>query len=238
MKKIYLLLMAVALGTAVNAQEDLIISLDNYTDGQATSADPLDLSFGMRNNSGFTIPMGDTVYFAIQIGAQVYTVDNLTPGFVTGTILGADWLDGTDLSVTAAVMSMSWIETQLGAKTGDVCAVIVGVGSASLSSVTDVAPLDNVNCVDYTSFLAVDDLDLSQISAYPNPATNVINFNLGTNNVDQIQIIDISGRVIENISVNSSIESLDVSAYGNGVYFFQILKSDEVLTTEKFVVSK
>jgi hypothetical protein len=101
------------------------------------------------------------------------------------------------------------------------------------------------------SFIVVDDVriyepsqasigeeGLNAINVYPNPATDNVNFNLGNNDVDQIVIVDISGRIVDNIQVTGSLETLATSDYQNGVYFYQIITNDEVVKTDKFVVSK
>jgi hypothetical protein len=56
--------------------------------------------------------------------------------------------------------------------------------------------------------------------------------------VDQIRIVDITGRNVMNISVNNSIETISVSDYQNGVYFCQIISGGKVVKTSKFIVSK
>jgi len=84
MKKIYILMTALVLGTAVNAQQDLTASLDVL--GAASSDNPVDMSFSITNNGG-TIVTGDTLYFAVVVGTTYYDVDFAQENSVSGTVL-------------------------------------------------------------------------------------------------------------------------------------------------------
>lgn len=254
MRKIYLLFAVLISGFAANAQNDISVSLNNYTDGEATSDDPLDLVFTITNN-GATVPTGDTIFFTFLIGTTNYSM-NLTSGSVSYIKLTADWATGAanaiDLSMLTtppSTMTSAWLYSEFGNDpnpapltgfSGNVCAfAVVGEDGLQLNAANDASYLDNFECVDYTvDQSSFGENDLGTISVYPNPATSEINFNLGNNEVDFINILDISGRIIDVITVTGNTEGLSLSSYENGVYFYQIVRNDEAVKTEKFVVSK
>ncbi len=100
------------------------------------------------------------------------------------------------------------------------------------------------------SFLVVDDIkihgnyagvetqELDVISAFPNPVANSLTINLGNNSADLINIIDMTGRIVETITVSNTTESVDMSIYNNGVYFYQVVSNGIAIKTEKIIVAK
>jgi len=80
-------------------------------------------------------------------------------------------------------------------------------------------------------------------SVYPNPATDLINFNFATgNNITNgtITITDLSGKIVKTaiIPENPAIQSVDVSQLTQGVYIYSIYANNKVIATKKFVVKK
>jgi hypothetical protein len=67
--------------------------------------------------------------------------------------------------------------------------------------------------------LSVDDIDLNvEIKLYPNPASDIIYFEISNANIQSISIYDINGRLIktsDNISIN-------VSELSSGIYFAKV----------------
>jgi len=239
MKKIYTLGLFLAAATLSFGQIDLSASLDNHTNLDNTSDDPLNMDFTIRN-LGDSIPPTDTIYYGISIGGGYYTVDTFMSGTVNGVSFVNGFPSGAQYSVDVSDLLGSFLMTELGGSSGLVCSAVLGVGAAVLTSpfAGDANALNNAECVNWSDASSVAEEDYSQISVYPNPASEDVYFNLGTVEVDQIQVMDLSGRVIDVININGSIETLDVKAYESGIYFYAVLRGDAVLTTEKFIVSK
>ncbi|MEZ4923365.1 MAG: T9SS type A sorting domain-containing protein [Crocinitomicaceae bacterium] len=166
---------------------------------------------------------------------------------------------GTD---TARVMVYTWngvnpvqvflIEMHAGNTTpGSVYTLTYDLTSATTFDAISVDIYSSKSPNNYNSTVIVDDVQifepsgvgfdeqgLTAINVYPNPATTEVNFNLGNNDVDYIKVLDLSGRIVDNIVVNSSVETLSTVKYQNGVYFYQVINNNEVVKTDKFVVSK
>jgi hypothetical protein len=98
------------------------------------------------------------------------------------------------------------------------------------------------------SYFILDDLYLSQTSGLdenqstpfiqfsPNPSTSSIEFK--TTNADQIlsfELINSFGQVLETIQNPSSTENIDVSNYDNGVYFYRVFTTDNIIQTGKLI---
>lgn len=64
---------------------------------------------------------------------------------------------------------------------------------------------------------------------YPNPSKGYITLEI-ENNKDEIgeySLLDISGRIIERGTCNSSSKILDMSGYASGIYLFQVSINDK-----------
>lgn len=96
--------------------------------------------------------------------------------------------------------------------------------------------VDDINI--YGNYAGIENQDLNMISLYPNPVSSSATIELGNNDVDLLNIVDMSGRIIETISVNNTTETINVETYTNGVYFYQVVSNGTVLKTEKFIVAK
>jgi len=76
------------------------------------------------------------------------------------------------------------------------------------------------------------------VVVYPNPASNMINVALNGAVVDNIRVMDVQGRVIEEMPVDrQQLISIPVSNYTPGLYFVQLQNGTEVVT-KKIVVAK
>lgn len=74
----------------------------------------------------------------------------------------------------------------------------------------------------------------SQISLYPNPASDVITVNV-PQGAEIITITNLVGQVISEINVDSELTSIDIKNLEAGVYFVKITKADKTAVI-KFVV--
>jgi hypothetical protein len=59
---------------------------------------------------------------------------------------------------------------------------------------------------------------LSSISVYPNPANSTVSVSLDPSQYERIQIIDLSGKVIQSSEVKNNITRLNVNQLHNGIY--------------------
>ena len=94
----------------------------------------------------------------------------------------------------------------------------------------------------YSEDLYLDDFIIN--SCYPNPFNPVISMSFNVNHQDNIEIniLDLNGRIIENI-VNSQylpgshVIEWDADLYSSGIYFFQVITRNHIFT-EKITLIK
>ena len=80
--------------------------------------------------------------------------------------------------------------------------------------------------------LASDSFEMNQIEVYPNPSTGVFNLNLNNVEAKNIEIYDVTGKLIKKME-NKSITQLtqiDLSNASNGIYFVKISTENDTVT--------
>ncbi len=77
------------------------------------------------------------------------------------------------------------------------------------------------------------------VLVYPNPAQNQINFTVESSKVGAIQVMDITGRMIDYIVVSNDNVAINTSLFANGVYSYALVGKDNVILNRgKFTIAK
>lgn len=84
--------------------------------------------------------------------------------------------------------------------------------------------------------IGVREIEQLQVAVYPNPTADFLTVDLGVNSSANVLIFDVQGKVLEKHQVNGTQLKIDVSAYKNGVYFYQVSEGVNKLSKGKFVV--
>ncbi len=81
--------------------------------------------------------------------------------------------------------------------------------------------------------------DVTQVMAYPNPATNTLRVSWSPleNTTSYVRLIDQLGRTITVQTVDADYTDLDVSSYPNGMYHLQVIRSGEHIETLPLIIS-
>ncbi|MBL4706866.1 MAG: T9SS type A sorting domain-containing protein [Flavobacteriales bacterium] len=85
---------------------------------------------------------------------------------------------------------------------------------------SDIA-IDDITFIDQATGLD-DNLISSNFKIYPNPSTGIFTIQFDEIPKSKVQVLDISGRVIEVLRIESSINQVDLSSYAKGVYFLNV----------------
>lgn len=97
------------------------------------------------------------------------------------------------------------------------------------------APIDSIDVLIESSLGIVDEKEVLGMTAYPNPANNVLTVNTtGTDNV-VLKITDVLGKVVYYDEVGA-IKKVDVSDYRNGVYLVSVYNEGVLVQTRRVVV--
>jgi hypothetical protein len=74
---------------------------------------------------------------------------------------------------------------------------------------------------------AVNDLSLSKLAVYPNPAVSELNIK-GVNNISRVEVIGLTGNILK---IHNSGSTINVADLSKGAYFLKVYTDKEVLTT-------
>ena len=83
------------------------------------------------------------------------------------------------------------------------------------------------------SAVGVSEITASNISVFPNPAKDFVM--VKANNISEISIIDLSGKVVYRNVLNSSEERIDISTFDSGIYIISIT-DDISVYTQKLII--
>jgi hypothetical protein len=80
----------------------------------------------------------------------------------------------------------------------------------------------------------------NEVEVYPNPANEIvfIKSKLQTTDVGDINLYDISGKLILSQSLKNSLSSIDVRQFAQGVYYIKVTINNETITNNKLVITK
>jgi hypothetical protein len=70
--------------------------------------------------------------------------------------------------------------------------------------------------------LGTTDFEMSEVSVYPNPTSDVWNVSTMSQEILSIDVYDVLGKIMFSIAPTSSEASIDGSAFNSGLYFAQI----------------
>lgn len=77
---------------------------------------------------------------------------------------------------------------------------------------------------------ATTDFTKGAVVAYPNPASSAWTFSVANSTLTNVQIIDLTGKVVVNQPVNAQTATVNASALANGIYFAKVTAAEGVST--------
>jgi len=83
---------------------------------------------------------------------------------------------------------------------------------------------------------AVGNINNSQLNFYPNPATNILNFNFRTGGNYVIRFYDMASRLKMERSMNSANQQIDISSLAKGIYLVEIKEKSGDAIVKKLMV--
>lgn len=111
---------------------------------------------------------------------------------------------------------------------------VIGIGHYSFGDYK-ILPRD-INDISTTT--GINELNTIAVTAYPNPAKNMLYFDLNGANNATINILDITGKTLKTVKASNKV-NVSLNAFANGVYFYTISDSEgQTIATSKFVVAK
>jgi len=198
------------------------------------AGDVADLSYWMPENDYFgnirviggTIDIGAHEYelireFEIQADATVITTDNgtlqftaiITPNDATNVIV--EW------SVTDGTGSATIDETGLLTATSNGTVIVKGTtkDGTNLS--------DELEIIISNQVTGINEISEEMVKVYPNPANELIYLELSQNSNYEVEIIDVTGKVLIYKELTEQLEQINISELNSGLYFVKVSNRSE-----------
>ncbi len=131
---------------------------------------------------------------------------------------------------------------------GPVHSYVVGIASSETralgslyTSTAEIGSWIGIDNIRPSGILSVPKQDLadSKINIFPNPANDIVNFNLDELNDGSITINSITGQEVANVVVTNSIEQVNVSHLSNGFYIYTVRNlGGTIVKTGKLIIRK
>jgi hypothetical protein len=86
------------------------------------------------------------------------------------------------------------------------------------------------------SQLGVSDQQYVSVNFYPNPARDILNFNLQGSASARVVIMDNLGRKVWENEISRNHTSFDISGLMQGLYYVKVISDDKTLSTSKLIV--
>jgi hypothetical protein len=77
------------------------------------------------------------------------------------------------------------------------------------------------------SLSSVSDNESNSVSIYPNPTSGSINVEVDNNIINDVVVLDITGKVLMSESVNANNISLDLSSFAKGLYLVKVVTAED-----------
>ena len=147
---------------------------------------------------------------------------------MSATVLPANADDGTYIWSVANGTGSATIDATglLTATTDGTVTVTATANDASGQTATMVVTISNQTT-------GINELSLQNVNIYPNPVQNELFIALENGTINQLEIIDFSGRIVKSIS-NNNVKNINVSELNQGMYILKI-ETDNGTSVTRFV---
>ncbi|WP_417882079.1 T9SS type A sorting domain-containing protein, partial [Xanthomarina gelatinilytica] len=153
----------------------------------------------------------------------IYDGPDATFPVLAQTLCGEESGDGGVPSVATSLLSVGDAFTSSDAS-GALTMVFTSDGS-----VTETGWIANVTC----GALSVDEFSATQFNYYPNPTTGLLHVN-AKQNIDSIEVINMLGQKVMDLSPKTMEVTLDFSSLSQGAYFLRSAVNGNI-TTHKII---
>jgi hypothetical protein len=84
------------------------------------------------------------------------------------------------------------------------------------------------------STLSLNNFEKEAFALYPNPVQNILNIENSQSNIQEVQLYDLTGRLLTRIRPDRNFANVDFSNLSNGIYLLKVT-SDEKTITKKII---
>ena len=187
-----------------------------------------------------------------EVATMVVTISNQTAVVLVSSITIQGAASANSITTAGGTLQMSATVLPANADDGTYTwSVVNGTGSASinasglLTAISDGTVEVTATANDASGETAtmvvtisnqttgINELSLQNVNIYPNPVQNELFIELENETINQVEIIDFSGRIVKSVS-NNNVSSINVSELNKGMYILKI-ETDNGPSATRFV---
>jgi hypothetical protein len=71
------------------------------------------------------------------------------------------------------------------------------------------------------------------IEIYPNPTQNQVT--VKNKDAKKLQLFDVQGKLLQSVTVNNTIQNINLSSYAPGTYYIQVTLSNDKIVSERVI---
>ncbi|MBO7587420.1 MAG: T9SS type A sorting domain-containing protein, partial [Bacteroidales bacterium] len=76
----------------------------------------------------------------------------------------------------------------------------------------------------------INDYELNNVVVYPNPTTGMIQIQNSESRIENVEVYDAYGKMLNVVNVNDNTTAVDLSNYAAGTYFVRVMTDKGVVT--------
>lgn len=92
----------------------------------------------------------------------------------------------------------------------------------------------DIGAYEYNYPIGIEELQIDQLTIYPNPANHYFNLNLASNRIQKVNIINNAGRVVKTVKLESRINISDLTT---GLYLIEIVQTNNTINYKKLRIN-
>lgn len=246
MKKLLLIAAVILSASQLFAQRTIDWSTDSIAKPDSlrltSSGTDLNIEFYMKNIGTDSVLAGDTIiwqFSTTNTNPRIYYPSSSSFRIV---IASRTYAPGDTMKVSMSGLSLPGTFTTSFSLNIQIVSFVLNTGSVTPEGSTTTAnnakakTLIWYNQQGWNVGLA-NELSKFTSAVYPNPVSDRLFIETNYANAKNITVTDIAGKVVATISTSEERAELDVHAFNNGVYFYDIkTATGEVLKSGKFIV--
>lgn len=213
---------------SINWSTDSIVGLDTVYG--ANSGSPFQIHIVMKNNGTDTVLPGDSLAYQV---AATFSNDQVIFA-VPNNGLAARVINDTVLPGDTMHVSLGTLTVNVNVQPSSVCKfkVVTHVINRPNLNFETAGNLTNNNLVKNFVWFNPQGWPVgfaeelanaaNSLSVYPNPSSSVVNFDIDYNKAAKVAVMDITGRLVENVNFEFNKAQVNVSNYNKGIYLYQV----------------
>ena len=160
---------------------------------------------------------------------------NVTASNITNTTADISWTQQGDVTNWDVNYRVAGVTSWYSATTSTNPYTLTGLSENTSYEVQVIAHCTNGVTSDPSAIITlttvgINDYELNNVVVYPNPTTGMIQIQNSESRIENVEVYDAYGKMLNVVNVNDNATAIDLSGYAAGTYFVKIMTENGVVT--------